>query len=53
MGFPMPDLGELAVEACYSSFQKHCVEVHGLKDDGLTDSGIFLDLGNWTLTLLK
>ena len=46
-GFPMPNLGEVAVEACYFSFRKHCVEVHGLKDDDLTDSGVFLDLREW------
>jgi len=52
-GFPMPDLGEPAVEACYSSFRKHCVEVHGLQEGDLGDSRMFLDLGQWTLTLLK
>jgi len=49
----MPDLGEPAVEACYSSFRKHCVEVHGLQEGDLGDSRMFLDLGQWTLTLLK
>ena len=49
----MPDLGELAVEACYSGFRKHCVQVHGLKEDDPADSQVFLDLGKWTLTLLK
>ena len=48
----MPDLGELAVEACYSGFRKHCVQVHGLNEDD-PDSQVFLDLGKWTLTLLK
>jgi hypothetical protein len=52
-GFPMPDLGEIAVEACYASFRKHCVEVHGLKQDDLADSRMYLDLGKWTLTLLR
>ena len=52
-GFSMPDLGELAVEACYSGFRKHCVQVHGLKEDDPADSQVFLDLGKWTLTLLK
>jgi hypothetical protein len=52
-GFPMPDLGELAIEACYSSFRKHCVKVNGLQKDGLQDSQMFLDLEKWTLTLLK
>jgi len=50
-GFPMPDLDEPAVEACYSSFRKHCAEVHGLKEHD--DSQMFLDLGQRTLTLLK
>jgi hypothetical protein len=49
----MPDLGEPAIEACYSSFRKHCVEGHGLKEDDLADSQMFLDLAQWTLTLLK
>jgi len=49
----MPDLGEVAVKACYSSFRQHCVEVHGLTQDQLADSEMFLDLGKWTLTLLK
>ena len=43
-GFPMPDLGEIAFEACYSSFRKHCFEVHGLEGDDLADSEVFLDL---------
>ncbi|PYT67374.1 MAG: hypothetical protein DMG39_24230 [Acidobacteria bacterium] len=51
-GFPMPDLGEIAVKECYASFRKHCVEAHGLKDDDLWDSQMFPDLGKWTLTLL-
>jgi len=50
-GFPMSDLGEMAIEGCYSSFRQHCVEVHGLKEDD--DSQMFLDLGQSTLTLLK
>ena len=32
-GFPMPDLGELTFESCYSAFRKHCVEIHGLRQD--------------------
>jgi hypothetical protein len=47
----MSDLGEMAIEGCYSSFRQHCVEVHGLKEDD--DSQMFLDLGQSTLTLLK
>ena len=50
--FAMPDLGESAVEACYSGFRKHCVQVHGLNEDD-PDLQVFLDLGKWTLTLLK
>jgi hypothetical protein len=49
----MPNLGELAIEACSSTFHKHCVEVRGLKEDDLTDSQMFVDLEQWTLTLLK
>jgi len=48
----MPDLGEATFKACYSSFRKHCVAVHRLRDDDLADSEVFLDLGKWTLTLL-
>jgi len=51
-GFPMPDLGELALESCYSAFRKHCVEIHGLTDDD-EEAHMFLDLEKWTLTLLK
>jgi hypothetical protein len=40
-------------KACYSGFREHCIEVHGLKDDNLADSHMFLDLEKWTLTLLK
>ena len=36
----MPDLGELAVEARYSGFRKHCVQVHGLKEDDPADSQV-------------
>ena len=49
----MPDLGEIAVEACYSGFREHCVQAHGLKEDDPADSRVFLDLGSWGLTLLK
>jgi hypothetical protein len=28
----------MAGKACYSSFRKHCVEIHGLKEDDLADS---------------
>jgi len=38
---------------CQSSFHKHSVEIHGLKEDDLVDSRMFLDLNKWTLTLLK
>lgn len=49
--FPLPDLGEMAVKACYSSFRKHSVEIHSLKEEHLADSRKFLDLNKWTLTL--
>ena len=49
----MPDLGKITVEACYDDFRKHCVEIHGLQQKDLVDSRMFLDLGTWTLTLLK
>ena len=52
-GFPIPDLGELALESCYAAFRKHCVEVHGLREDNLADSPMHLDLEKWTLTLMK
>jgi len=29
-GFPMPDMGEEAFDACYSASRKHWTEVHGL-----------------------
>jgi hypothetical protein len=40
----------------YSSFSKHCVEIHGLKEDDLADSRMFLalnTLNKWTVTPLK
>jgi hypothetical protein len=43
----------MAVKACYSSFRKHSIEIHGLKEDDLSDSRMFRDLNKWTLTLLK
>jgi hypothetical protein len=49
----MPDLGETEVEAWYSSFRKHSVEIHGPKEDDLTKSRIFLDLNKSTLTPVK
>ena len=51
-GFPLPDLGEMAVRS-YSSFSRHCVEIHGLKEDDLADSRMFLGLNKWTVTPLK
>ena len=51
-GFPMPNLGELALKCCYSAFQQHCVEVHGLRE-GDEEAFMHLDLEKWTLTLLK
>ena len=53
VGFPMPDLGEPVLESCYSAFRKHCVEIHGLRQDNVADSSMHLDLEKWTLTLLK
>jgi len=32
-GFPMPDMDELAFKMCYSSFRRHCTEVHGVNQD--------------------
>jgi len=48
----MPNLGELALKCCYSAFQQHCVEVHGLRE-GDEEAFMHLDLEKWTLTLLK
>jgi hypothetical protein len=50
-GFPMPDLDKLALEACYSGFWRHCIDVHGLGE--ATTAKMFLNLEEWTLTLLK
>jgi hypothetical protein len=50
-GFPMPDLGELALDACYSDFRRHCIDVHGLEEAKTAD--VFLSLEEWTLTLVK
>jgi hypothetical protein len=49
----MQDLGELALDSCYSAFRKHCVEIHGLRQDSDVDSSMHLDLEKRTLTLLK
>lgn len=49
----MRNLGETAVNACYSGFGKHCVEVHRPMEDDLADSRMCLDLNDWTLTPLK
>ena len=49
----MPDLGELALDSCYSAFRKHCRQIHGLRQDSDVDSSMHLDLEKWTLTLLK
>jgi hypothetical protein len=51
-GFHMPDLGELALESCYSSFRRHCVEIDGLSEAD-SEAQVFLDLEKWTLTILK
>jgi len=50
--FAMPDLGNVAVEACYSTFQQHCVEDHGLTEDS-EDACMYLDLEKWTLTFVE
>ena len=50
---PLPDLGEMAVKACYSSLRKQSIEIRGLKEDDLADSRMFLDLNKSTLMLLK
>lgn len=47
----MVGLGKLALEACYSGFRRHCIDVHGLSED--TTAKMFLNLEEWTLTLLK
>jgi hypothetical protein len=52
-GFPMPDLGEVAVDGCYAAFLKHCSEMHGLTRDNASDCLMHLDLEEWTLTLRK
>ena len=52
-GRRMKDLSEQELKLCYAEFRKHCVEVHGLQEGDLGDSRMFLDLGQWTLTLLK
>ena len=49
----MPDLGEVAFGVCYSDFLKHCIDVHGLKRNFVSESFVFLDLEKWTLTLLE
>src|SRR5215472_7095232 len=36
-GFPMPDLGEVSLEACFSDFRKHCVEIHGVNKSNGAD----------------
>ncbi len=50
-GFQMWNLGELAFEACYAQFRKHCTKTHGLNEDNAADSLMFLDLEKWTLIL--
>ena len=52
-GFPTPDLGEISFNCCYSAFQKHCVEIHGVNQDNAADCLMHLDLEKWTLTLVK
>lgn len=51
--FPLPDLGEVAFKVYYSDFLKHCIDIHGLKRNPVSDPFVFLNLEKWTLTLLK
>ena len=48
-GFPMPELHN---RAFYLAFRAHCVKTRGLARKNASDSRIFLDLQNLTLTLL-
>ena len=50
-GFPMPDMGELTLDACYSAFRRHCIDDYGLDEAKTAD--VFLSLEEWTLTLVK
>lgn len=51
-GFRLPDLSAERIERCYSEFRRHCIEKHQLEDTD-TDSQVFLDFDEGTLTLLK
>jgi hypothetical protein len=51
-GFPIPDLTERHLDACYTVFRPHCIARHGLDERDL-DARMFLDLDGWTLTLFK
>lgn len=50
-GHSMPDLSNEQVDLCYSEFQKHCIERHGLRE--WVSTLMFLDLEKWTLTAIK
>ena len=50
-GFPMSELGD--VEACFSDFRKHCVEIHGVNRSNASDCLMHLDLEKRTLTRVK
>jgi hypothetical protein len=52
-GFQMWGLSELAFDACYARFRKHCFELHGLTKDNVGDALMVLNLKKWTLTLRK
>jgi hypothetical protein len=52
-GFSTPDLGEIALNWCYSAFRKHCMEIHRLSQDNLEDAWVHFDIEHWILTLLK
>jgi hypothetical protein len=49
----MPDLGELALERCYSAFRKHCVKVHGLSQDNVEDAWMHFYIEHWMRTRIK
>jgi len=51
-GFPLPDIEEWRMNACYADFRQHCIERHGL-DEADEEAEMFLDLIEGTLTLVK
>jgi len=48
----MQDLSEEQLDLCYAEFRKHCIAVHRLQAWD-TDAQMYLDLVNWTLTLIE